>query len=87
MQPSADILFCRHDGLARGSFDLKLDCQLNHERCDKNTPRMTRYDGYRNLEEPVSAIISCVGPRDLPLNESDEDAIWAYKGVAKGIIL
>lgn len=45
---------------------------------------MIRYDGYRNFEEPASVVTPCVGPRDLPLNESDEDAVWAYAGVAKG---
>lgn len=47
---------------------------------------MLRYDGYKNLLEPVSHIVSCVGPRGVPLNESHEDAIWAYPGKANGEI-
>ncbi len=45
---------------------------------------MNRYDGYRSFEEPVSDIVPCIGPRGLFLNESDEDAVWAYEGKAKG---
>lgn len=45
---------------------------------------MIRYDGYRSFEEPVSEIVPCIGPRGLPLNESGEDAVWAYEGKAKG---
>ena len=45
---------------------------------------MTRYDGYKSFEEPFSEITPCVGPRGLLMNESDEDAVWAYQGIAKG---
>jgi len=59
-------------------------CQPGQENCDKKTPHMTRYDGYRSFEEPVSEIVSCIGPRGLPLNESAEDAVWAYRAIPKG---
>jgi hypothetical protein len=36
------------------------------------------------MHEPVSDIIPCVGPRGLLMNESDEDAVWAYTGTAHG---
>lgn len=48
---------------------------------------MLRYDGYKNLLEPVSHLVSCVGPRGVPINESHEDAIWAYPGKANGEIV
>ena len=45
-----------------------------------------RYDGYKHLQEPPSEIVPCVGPRGLLMNESDEDAVWAYPGIAQGTI-
>lgn len=45
---------------------------------------MVRYDGYKHLQEPESQIFSCIGPRGIAMNESDEDAIWAYPGTAIG---
>ena len=45
---------------------------------------MIRYDGYKHFQEPESEINSCIGPRGLSMKESDEDAIWAYPGVAIG---
>lgn len=48
---------------------------------------MTRYDGYKSFEESVSDIVPCIGPRGLFMNESDEDAVWAYEGIAKGVNL
>jgi hypothetical protein len=36
------------------------------------------------MHEPVSDIIPCIGPRGLLMNESDEDAVWAYSGTARG---
>jgi hypothetical protein len=30
--------------------------------------------------------VSCVGPRGIPINESNDDAIWAYSGVAQGAV-
>jgi hypothetical protein len=77
----------RHDGLTRGTIDLTATCHPGQQSCDKKTPHMTRYDGYRNFEEPVSDIVPCIGPRGLLMNESDEDAVWAYQGAAKGDIL
>jgi hypothetical protein len=81
---SANASTSRHDGLTRGTLDLKPGCQPGQDNCDKNTPYMSRYAGYRSFEEPVSDIVPCVGPRGLHLNESDEDAVWAYEAVAKG---
>ena len=36
------------------------------------------------MHEPASDIIPCIGPRGLLMNESDEDAVWAYSGTAQG---
>ena len=36
------------------------------------------------MQEPVSDIVHCIGPRGLLMNESDDDAIWAYSGKAQG---
>jgi len=52
--------------------------------CKNEIPHLIRYDGYRSLQEPASQIISCIGPRGVPLNESEEDVIWAYPGKADG---
>lgn len=54
------------------------------EGCSEKTPRLVKYDGYKNMQEPVSDIVPCIGPRGLLMNESDEDAIWAYSGKAQG---
>lgn len=51
-----------------------------------NTPQMRRYDGYRSFEEHVSDIIPCIGARGLRMNESEEDAVWAYESIARGDI-
>ena len=45
---------------------------------------MVRYEGYQNLVEQAAHIVPCVGPRGVPINESHEDAIWAYPGKANG---
>lgn len=47
---------------------------------------MSRFNDYKNFEEPVSDIVPCFGPRSLLLNESDEDVVWAYQAAAKGEI-
>jgi hypothetical protein len=48
-------------------------------------PQLIRYDGYKHLQDPEKDIISCIGPRGVPLNQSDDDAIWAYNGTARGM--
>ena len=73
----------RHDGLTRGTYHLE-PCMSGQMDCKLETPSMERYDGYRNFQEPVERIVSCIGPRGVKLNESDEDAIWAYPGKAVG---
>lgn len=73
----------RHDGLTRGTSHLR-SCATGEIDCKSNAPHLIRYDGYRSLQEPVDQIVPCMGPRGLPLNESQEDAIWAYPGHADG---
>lgn len=73
-----------HDGLTRSTSDLSYTCTPGEESCSDKTPRLIRYDGYKNMHEPVSDIIPCIGPRGLLMNESDEDAVWAYTGTARG---
>ena len=72
-----------HAGLTRGTTDLAV-CAPGEENCNRKTPQLVRYDGYKHLQEPLDEIIQCIGPRGLPMNESDEDAIWAYPGKARG---
>lgn len=73
----------RHDGLTRGTSHLQT-CQTGEVDCKNKHPRQIRYDGLRHSQEDPSHILSCLGPRGLPLNESDGDAIWAYPGSAVG---
>jgi hypothetical protein len=73
----------RHYGLTRGLSDLKA-CSPEEPNCDDLTPQLVRYSGYKHLQEDEHDIISCIGPRGLPMNESDDDAIWAYNGKAHG---
>ena len=75
----------RHQGLVRGTSHLQV-CASGHTDCKDSAPQLVRYDGYKHLQEPESQIISCSGPRGVPINESDEDAIWAYPGVPDGKI-
>ncbi|KAL6245796.1 hypothetical protein RBB50_006949 [Rhinocladiella similis] len=77
--------FETHDGLTRGTSHLHL-CETGEIDCKSKAPHMLRYDGYKNLLEPVSHLVSCVGPRGVPINESHEDAIWAYPGKANGAV-
>ena len=83
---SANALRARHDGLVRGTLDLQSSCQPGQVNCDNSAPHMSRYDGYRSFEEPVSDVSPCIGPRGLLVNESHEDAVWAYEALAKGVI-
>ncbi|KAG9790945.1 hypothetical protein ABEF93_006908 [Exophiala dermatitidis] len=77
--------FTTHDGLTRGTSHLR-SCATGEIDCKNNAPQMIRYDGYHSLQEPIEQIVPCIGPRGLPLNESQEDAIWAYPGRADGAV-
>lgn len=61
------------------------DCKQDDTNCVPKPPSLVRYDGYKHLQEDPADIIQCLGPRGLPINESDEDAIWAYPGKATGM--
>ena len=75
--------FRTHDGLTRGMSHFNT-CRQDEENCDGKPPRLIRYDGYKHLQEDPTDIIQCVGPRGLPINESDEDAVWAYPAIPQG---
>lgn len=78
------IIFARsHDGLTRGISHLQV-CTTGEVDCVSEEPQLVRYHGYKHFQEPPAAIVSCIGARGLPLNESDDDAIWAYPGKAIG---
>ena len=83
-RPLLTTLHRRHDGLTRSTSDLTYICTPGEESCSEKTPKLGRYDGYKNMHEPASDIIPCIGPRGLLMNESDEDAVWAYSGTAQG---
>ncbi len=83
LQPLTALACARHDGLTRGVSHLR-SCETGEIDCKNRNPRLVHYDGYKSFSEPVSQIVSCIGPRGVPLNESDEDAIWAYPGRANG---
>ena len=70
--------------MTRPISDLGRICQPGDGGCTEQRPQLIKYDGYRSLQEPVSEIVPCIGPRGALMNESDEDAIWAYSGVARG---
>ena len=53
--------------------------------CKQNSPSLVRYDGYKHMQEDPREIVPCIGPRGLLMNESREDAIWAYPGRAQGL--
>src|SRR5882757_11404764 len=71
--------FSSHDGLTRGISHLR-SCETGQVDCKNKNPHFIHYDGYKSFSEPVSQIVSCIGPRRVQLNESQEDAIWAYPG-------
>ena len=73
----------RHDGLTRGTSHLR-ECETGEIDCSKTSPHLVRYDGYHSFREPIDHVVSCIGPRGMPLNESQDDAIWAYPGQANG---
>lgn len=73
----------RHDGLTRGISHLQT-CQNGEVDCKNKHPRQIRYNGLRHSQEDPSHILSCLGPRGLPLNESEGDAVWAHPGRAVG---
>ncbi|KAJ9611598.1 hypothetical protein H2200_004782 [Cladophialophora chaetospira] len=77
--------FPTHDGLTRGTSHLRA-CETGEVDCKNKSPHLVRYDGYRSFQEPLDHLVSCIGPRGVPLNESDEDAIWAYPGHANGAV-
>lgn len=78
----ADV--CSHDGLARGLSHFNT-CRQDEEQCNPRPPKLVRYDGYKHLQEDPTDIVQCIGPRGVPINESDEDAVWAYPGIAAGM--
>lgn len=59
-------------------------CRQDEENCNSKPPKLVRYDGYKHLQEDPLDIVQCIGPRGIALNESDEDAIWAYPAIASG---
>ena len=59
-------------------------CRQDEENCNAKPPKLVRYDGYKHLAEDPADIIQCIGPRGVALNESDEDAVWAYPAIAAG---
>lgn len=73
----------RHDGLTRGTVHLK-SCTPEEENCRHTSPQLLRYDGYKHFRESAFDVVPCVGPRGLWMNESDDDAVWAYRGKAVG---
>ena len=75
----------RHDGLTRGTTHLQV-CTSGLTDCKNSGPQLFRYDGYKHLQEPESQLVQCLGPRGVPMNESNEDAIWAYPGKADGTL-
>lgn len=77
--------FKTHDGLTRGTTHFST-CRVDDENCNQKPPHLIRYDGYKHLQEDPADIIQCIGPRGLPINESDEDAIWAYPAIPSGEI-
>lgn len=76
--------FPLHQGLVRGTSQFA-SCREDEPNCQRKPPQLVRYDGYKHLQEDPTDIIQCVGPRGVALNESDEDAIWAYPGIAHGV--
>lgn len=76
--------FPQHDGLTRGTSQFT-SCREGEENCSRKPPSLVRYDGYKHLQEDPKDIISCIGPRGIQINESDEDAIWAYPAIANGV--
>lgn len=78
-------IFSSHDGLTRGISHLR-SCETGEIDCKNKNPHLLHYDGYKSFSEPVSQIVSCIGPRGIQLNESHDDAIWAYPGHANGKI-
>lgn len=75
--------FPLHEGLVRGTSQFST-CREGEENCSRKPPQLVRYDGYKHLQEDPSDIVSCIGPRGIAINESDEDAIWAYPSIANG---
>ena len=70
--------------LTRGTQDLLQDCPTEQPNCQKKVPEMVRYTALQNYKDRVEDIVPCTGPRGLPMNESDDDAIWAYNVLPKG---
>jgi hypothetical protein len=82
-QQSVANIATRHDGLTRGTLHLKR-CTPEEVNCPHTSPQLFRYNGYKHFQEPTSEIVSCGGPRGLRMNESNDDAVWAYQGKAEG---
>ncbi|KAK5105078.1 hypothetical protein LTS08_001352 [Lithohypha guttulata] len=74
-----------HEGLTRGTSNFNT-CRADEENCNGRPPKLVRYDGYKHLQEDPVDIVQCIGPRGLPINESDEDAIWAYPAIPAGAV-
>ena len=75
-----------HDGLTRGISHFNT-CRQDEENCNAKPPKLIRYDGYKHLQEDPADIVQCIGPRGVPINESDEDAVWAYPAIAAGTFI
>lgn len=75
--------FPLHDGLTRGTSQFNV-CREDEQNCQRKPPHLVRYDGYKHLQEDPADIVQCIGPRGIPINESDEDAVWAYPAIADG---
>lgn len=77
-------LFHRHNGLTRGLHDLKPECLPGEANCELKEPQLVKYDPYKGYADSVADIVPCTGPRGVPINESDEDSLWAYPGLPRG---
>lgn len=75
--------FRLHDGLTRGTTHFNT-CRQDEENCNGKPPKLIRYDGYKHFQEDPMDIVQCIGPRGIPMNESDEDAVWAYPAIPAG---
>ena len=71
--------------LTRGTQDLIRSCPPEQVNCPQSVPQMVRYTGLKNYKDRVEDIVPCVGPRGLAMNESDDDALWAYNVLPQGM--
>lgn len=71
--------------LTRGTQDLLQPCPPEQVNCPQSVPEMVRYTGLKNYKDRVEDIVPCTGPRGLAMNESDDDALWAYNVLPRGM--